>query len=374
MARTSPDLPGSATGVPLDPSRRAFLSASLAAGGGLMLTVSLPAIAEAGLQSRDTRAPVTQLSAYILIARDGRVTIMARSPDMGQGIKTTLPMIIADELDVAWMSVRVETAAVNPALYGMQFSYGSLNTPIAIRSDAARGRGRAPDDADSRSSPVAGAGQRMRDRARASCITARSGRQASYGALASRAAHAAAAGSAQRAAQGSEGLQDHRPLHAAGGRPACAGRASRCSASTRACRACCTRCTRRRRCLAVARSARTWMPIKAQPGVRDAFIIHGDPADALQRGSGRRRGDRRGSLAPGEQGAGHAAGAVGASPTRAAEHCRISIEQAAALADEAPAADLASRRRCRIRPSTAQPRSSRLPTPTLSWRTRRSSR
>lgn len=143
MIRTTSVRPGSPIGAPADPSRRAFLSASVAAGGGLMLTVSLPGIAEAALEPHPTEASAMRLGAYILIARDGLVTIMARSPDMGQGMKTTLPMIIADELDVPWTSVHVENAPVNPALYGMQFSYGSMNTPLQydpMRRAGAAGR------------------------------------------------------------------------------------------------------------------------------------------------------------------------------------------------------------------------------------------
>ena len=143
MARTSRVLPESPAGAPLDPSRRAFLSAGLAAGGGLMLTVSLPGIAEMESTAQAEQASASRLGAYILIARDGLVTIMARSPDMGQGMKTTLPMIIADELDVPWSSVHVETAPVSPALYGMQFSYGSMNTPLQydpMRRAGAAGR------------------------------------------------------------------------------------------------------------------------------------------------------------------------------------------------------------------------------------------
>lgn len=143
MARTSRVLPESPARAPLDPSRRAFLSASLAAGGGLMLTVSLPGIAEMGSTAQAEQTSASRLGAYILIARDGLVTIMARSPDMGQGMKTTLPMIIAEELDVPWSSVHVETAPVSPALYGMQFSYGSMNTPLQydpMRRAGAAGR------------------------------------------------------------------------------------------------------------------------------------------------------------------------------------------------------------------------------------------
>ncbi|MGH8319053.1 MAG: molybdopterin cofactor-binding domain-containing protein [Steroidobacteraceae bacterium] len=187
MVRTTRVLPESPTGAPLNLSRRTFLSASLAAGGGLLLTVSLPGIAEAGLESLDPQASATRLSAYILIARDGLVTIMARSPDMGQGMKTTLPMVIADELDVPWTSVHVETAPVNPALYGMQFSYGSMNTPLQydpMRRAGAAGR-----------QMMLTAATRLWHVPASECETDQgvvhhraSGRRAAYGELASRAA------------------------------------------------------------------------------------------------------------------------------------------------------------------------------------------
>ena len=74
-------------------SRRAFLTASLAAGGGLLLTLHLPRGAAASAEP-----PLAQLNPYIRIAPDGIVTIVAKNPEIGQGMKTTLPMLIADEL------------------------------------------------------------------------------------------------------------------------------------------------------------------------------------------------------------------------------------------------------------------------------------
>jgi isoquinoline 1-oxidoreductase beta subunit len=104
------------------PSRRFFLRASLAAGGGLLLAVDLPGVAEA--------AEGGILNAYIRIAPDGVVTIAAKNPEIGQGIKTMLPMVIAEELDVDWSAVRIEQAPVDVKTFGPQFAGGSQATPL----------------------------------------------------------------------------------------------------------------------------------------------------------------------------------------------------------------------------------------------------
>ena len=91
--------------------RRAFLKISLAAGGGLLLRAALPAY---GFAASDSAGPAT-LNAYIRIAPDGIVTITAKNPEIGQGVKTMLPMLIAEELDVDWKNVRIEQAMFDPA-------------------------------------------------------------------------------------------------------------------------------------------------------------------------------------------------------------------------------------------------------------------
>jgi isoquinoline 1-oxidoreductase beta subunit len=127
-----------------DGSRRAFLKAGAAAGGGLLLSVTVPLAAQAAtVVATGSDANLPSLNAYIRIAPDGFVTIMAKNPEIGQGIKTMLPMLIAEELDVPWDKVRIEQADNDPAKYGPQFAGGSFATPFnwePLRRAGAAGR------------------------------------------------------------------------------------------------------------------------------------------------------------------------------------------------------------------------------------------
>ncbi len=125
-------------------SRRAFLKATATAGGGLLLQAVLPPLARMAMAD-DTAAAAGEaaLNAYIRIAPDGIVTIMSKNPEIGQGIKTMLPMVIAEELDVAWDNVRIEQAPLDAAKYGQQFAGGSRATPLnydPLRRVGAAGR------------------------------------------------------------------------------------------------------------------------------------------------------------------------------------------------------------------------------------------
>ncbi len=108
-------------------SRRAFLRASVAVGGGLLLDFSLPGMLHA---HADSPHAASTLNAFVQISSDGTVTIVSKNPEIGQGIKTMLPMLIAEELDVDWASVRIEQALSDPARYGLQFAGGSRATPL----------------------------------------------------------------------------------------------------------------------------------------------------------------------------------------------------------------------------------------------------
>jgi isoquinoline 1-oxidoreductase beta subunit len=105
-------------------SRRDLLKASVV-GGALVLSFRVAAKAEAA-----ETAGAQALNAYVRIAPNGVVTIMAKNPEIGQGVKTSLPMMIAEELDVAWANVRIEQADNDPKLYSRQFAGGSLATPM----------------------------------------------------------------------------------------------------------------------------------------------------------------------------------------------------------------------------------------------------
>ena len=130
-------------------SRRDFLRVSGIAGGGILLASyfePLEAVerwsAAAGAKGLKTLADPA-LSAFIKITPDGIVTITAKNPEVGQGIKTMLPMLIAEELDVKWENVRVEQGEFDPKKFDAQVAGGSTATPtnwLPMRRVGAAGR------------------------------------------------------------------------------------------------------------------------------------------------------------------------------------------------------------------------------------------
>ncbi len=106
--------------------RRTFLRVTAIAGGGLLLGSYAKPLAARGRASADPFQP----NAYIRIGADGSITIMAKNPEVGQGVRTMLPMLIAEELDVDWNAITVEQADSDPARFGRQFAGGSTATPM----------------------------------------------------------------------------------------------------------------------------------------------------------------------------------------------------------------------------------------------------
>jgi len=101
-------------------NRRSFLQATAVAGGGVMIGLYAPSALSQGPGGRGggPQAPaVLKPSSYITINADNTFTIVGKNPETGQGIKNALPMIIADEFDVAWNQVKVVSADLD-AKYG----------------------------------------------------------------------------------------------------------------------------------------------------------------------------------------------------------------------------------------------------------------
>lgn len=108
-------------------NRRSFLRVSSLAGGGMLIGLYIkPPEAEAQFGPSAPPAP----NNYIKIHPDGTITIMAKDPEVGQGVKTMLPMLIAEELDADWKMVKIEQTDFDDTKYAAQFAGGSLATPF----------------------------------------------------------------------------------------------------------------------------------------------------------------------------------------------------------------------------------------------------
>lgn len=109
--------------------RRAFIRVSALAGGGLLVGTYLRFGAASAFAERvSASAADFEPNVFIKISPSGAISIVAPNSEMGQGIKTGLPMIVAEELDAPFEQVTIVQGDLNPA-YGRQFSVGSQSTP-----------------------------------------------------------------------------------------------------------------------------------------------------------------------------------------------------------------------------------------------------
>src|SRR5215469_6125112 len=107
--------------------RRSFLKASVVASGGVLFGLYPEPQAQAQ-QGRGPQVPPDPHN-YITVAADGTVTIVAKNPEVGQGVRNMLPMLIAEELDVDWKNVKVVQADFVESKYAGQSAGGSTATP-----------------------------------------------------------------------------------------------------------------------------------------------------------------------------------------------------------------------------------------------------
>src|SRR6266536_2944827 len=108
-------------------NRRSFIKITAIAGGGMVVAFNIDG--DLFAQGPPGGAAQMQANAFIKFMPDGKVTIINKNPEVGQGVKNMLPMIIADELDVDWASCKVVQADVDQSKYGAQVAGGSTATP-----------------------------------------------------------------------------------------------------------------------------------------------------------------------------------------------------------------------------------------------------
>jgi len=115
----------------VDSSRRQFLKSTATLAAGLTISLYMPLAARRAFAQGAPKAALDP-NAFVHIGSDDSVTVLLKHSEMGQGVWTTLPLILAEELDCDWTQVRVEHAPALPAYahtaFGMQMTGGSTST------------------------------------------------------------------------------------------------------------------------------------------------------------------------------------------------------------------------------------------------------
>jgi isoquinoline 1-oxidoreductase subunit beta len=117
--------------VATEMKRREFLKAGAALGGGLLISLYVPEFVPAS-RAADSAAKPVALNAFVRIGTDESVTVISNHSEMGQGIYTSLPMLLNEELEADWTRVRVESSPVdavyNHTVFGLMMTGGSTTT------------------------------------------------------------------------------------------------------------------------------------------------------------------------------------------------------------------------------------------------------
>jgi isoquinoline 1-oxidoreductase beta subunit len=126
----------------LSVDRRTFLKTGAAAGAALLIGFHSPARASSDPRQAQEKPPINPLNAWVRITPDNHVTLILAKSEMGQGIMTALPMILAEELCLDWKQVTIEQAPTNPKIYdhgtGGSGSVGGSWLPLRQAGAAAR--------------------------------------------------------------------------------------------------------------------------------------------------------------------------------------------------------------------------------------------
>ncbi|MEW6117434.1 MAG: xanthine dehydrogenase family protein molybdopterin-binding subunit [Nitrospirota bacterium] len=169
-------------------SRRGLLKTGALLGGGLILGISLPL--RVPPSEAVPPAPPLEPNAFIRIGTDNTVTIIVNHSEMGQGVYTSLPMLVAEELEADWTKIRVEPAPVDPAYnhtaFGMQMTGGS--TSVWSEYNRLRNVGAAAREMLIAAAAAAWNVDRASCRAENGKVIHRSGTSLTYGQLADKAA------------------------------------------------------------------------------------------------------------------------------------------------------------------------------------------
>ncbi|MFD1314621.1 xanthine dehydrogenase family protein molybdopterin-binding subunit [Namhaeicola litoreus] len=115
------------TTVKTSMGRRSFLKSSALAGGGLLLGFNWLTSCQHKTEKEVLAKPKEwfEINSYIKIGDNGLVTLYTPNPEFGQNVRTSMPMLLAEELDIDWKDVIVEQAPYHPTKYGFQFTGGS---------------------------------------------------------------------------------------------------------------------------------------------------------------------------------------------------------------------------------------------------------
>src|SRR5262244_1185335 len=98
-------------------SRRAFLKTTAAGGAALLIGFHIPARAAEDPAQAQEKAAINPLNAWVKVTPDNHVTLILGKSEMGQGVMTALPMILAEELCLDWKQVKIEQALTDPKTY-----------------------------------------------------------------------------------------------------------------------------------------------------------------------------------------------------------------------------------------------------------------